>query len=182
MRRRNFLGVLGGAVAWPRVARAQQRLSVGYLAISRRSISSDIEAAFLRGLNEAGFNDGRNVTIDYRYAEGEPDRLPALAAELVARKVSVVAAMGGSASPRAAKAATGRLPIVFTTGDTDQVQAGLVDSLARPGGNVTGVSFLGGMLGAKRLEILRELVPNAVTIGVLVNPQNPSNQSDTQEL
>jgi putative ABC transport system substrate-binding protein len=182
MRRRAFIALAGAAAAWPVAASAQQRLSIGYLAIQRRTVSADLEAAFLRGLGEIGFGDGRNVTIDYRYAEGQPDRLSALAADLVARNVSVIAAMGGSASPLAAKAATARLPIIFTTGDADPVHAGLVASLARPGGNITGVSFLGGALGAKRLEILRELVPNAVTIGVLVNPQNRTNQSDTDEL
>ena len=100
-------------------AHAQQRPSVGYLALQRRSVSADVEAAFLRGLGEAGFSDGRNVTVEYRYAEGQPDRLADLAADLVARKVNIIAAMGGSAVPLAAKAATSRLPIVFTTGDAD---------------------------------------------------------------
>jgi putative ABC transport system substrate-binding protein len=182
VRRREFIALAGGAAAWPLVARAQQRPVVGYLAIAPRNASPHIDAGFFRGLAEAGFSDDRNVTIEYRSAEGQADRLPALAADLVARKVNVIAAMGGSASPLAAKAATASVPIVFTAGDADPVQAGLVASLARPGGNITGVSFLGGMLGAKRLEILRELVPNAATIGVLVNPRNRTNQSNTEEL
>jgi putative ABC transport system substrate-binding protein len=183
MKRREFISLLSAAVApWPHAARAQKRPTVGYLAIQRRAASAEVEAAFLRGLAETGFSDGRNVTMVFRYAEGQPDQLAALAADLVARNVSVIASMGGSASPLAAKAATSRLPIVFTTGDADPVHAGLVASLARPGGNVTGVSFLGGFLGTKRLEILRELVPAAATIGVLVNPHNRTNRSDTEEL
>lgn len=182
MRRRDFIAGLGGAATLPFAARAQQRPVVGYLAIAPRTASPRIDAGFFRGLAEAGFSDGRNVTVEYRSAEGRADRLSALAADLVARKVNVIAAMGGSASGLAAKAATASVPIVFTAGDADPVQAGLVASLARPGGNVTGVSFLGGMLGAKRLEILRELVPNAATIGVLLNPHNRTSQSDAAEL
>ena len=172
MRRRAFIAALGSAVTLPLTVNAQQIPSVGYLAIAPRARSPGVEAGFFQGLADAGFRDGRNVTIEHRSAEGRPDRLAALVADLVARKVNVIAAMGGSASPLAAKAAATNLPIVFTTGDADPVQIGLVESLARPGGKITGVSFLGGMLGAKRLEILREVVPQATTVGVLVNPEN----------
>ena len=168
--------------AWPLAAHAQQYPSIGYLMIAPRGSSPLVDGGFFRGLAEAGFSEGRNIKIEYRSADGQVDRLPALASDLVARNVKLIAAMGGSASPLAAKAATTTIPIVFTTGDVDPVQVGLVESLARPGRNVTGVSFLGGMLGAKRLEMLRELVPQATTSGVLINPQNRASRADAEEL
>jgi putative ABC transport system substrate-binding protein len=141
-----------------------------------------VEAAFRQGLGKAGFIDGRNVSIEYRYAEGQIGRLPALAEDLVRRRVAVIAAMGGSRSALAAKGATAIIPIVFTMGDADPVEIGVVASLARPGGNVTGISLLGGELGAKRLELLREIVPAAVTIGVLINPENRNVAAERKEL
>jgi putative ABC transport system substrate-binding protein len=169
MQRRDFLGVLGGAAAWPLTARAQQPAMpvVGFLTALSEAGNAQFVAAFNRGLNETGFVDGRNVKIEYRYSEGHYDRLPALAQELVRREVNVIATTGGSPSARAAHAATTTIPIVFTMGDIDPVQAGLVASLSRPGGNMTGLSLLGGALGAKRLEILHEIVPNADVIAVL---------------
>jgi putative ABC transport system substrate-binding protein len=130
-------------------------------------------AAFHKGLNETGYVEGSNVAVEYRWAELQYDRLPALATDLVGRHVSVIAATGGGASPLAAKAVTAAIPIVFVAGDLDPVNSGLVSSLNRPGGNVTGVMLRLSVLGAKRLALLRELVPNAVAIGVLVNPANP---------
>ena len=184
MIRRTFIAALGSAAAWPVVARAQQRIPViGYLTtVSSVAGAADLASAFRRGLAQAGFTDGRNVIIEYRHADGQTDRLPMLAGDLVSRRVDILAAMGGSASALAAKSATTNIPIIFTAGDADPVEAGLVSSLARPGGNVTGFSFLGGKLGAKRLEVLRELVPNAKVIGVLVNPKNRSTEIDRREL
>jgi putative tryptophan/tyrosine transport system substrate-binding protein len=170
MKRREFITLLGGAaVAWPLTARAQQPAMpvVGFLTALSEAGNAQFVAAFNRGLNETGFVDGRNVKIEYRYSEGHYDRLPALAQELVRREVNVIATTGGSPSARAAHAATTTIPIVFTMGDIDPVQAGLVASLSRPGGNMTGLSLLGGALGAKRLEILHEIVPNADVIAVL---------------
>jgi putative tryptophan/tyrosine transport system substrate-binding protein len=184
MRRREFIALLGGAAALPLAARAQQPAVpvVGYL---HTQSSRSLEAAtsgFRDGLREAGFAAGRNVALEYRFANGEIGKLPALAADLVGRNVSVIAAMGGSRSAMAAKAATSTIPIVFTMGDADPVSAGVVANLARPGGNITGVSLLGGLLGAKRLELLRELVPGATTIGVLINPENRSAADELREL
>jgi putative ABC transport system substrate-binding protein len=170
MKRREFITLLGGAaVAWPLTARAQQPAMpvVGFLTALSEAGNAQFVAAFNRGLNETGFVDGRNVKIEYRYSEGHYDRLPALAQELVRREVNVITTTGGSPSARAAHAATTTIPIVFTMGDIDPVQAGLVASLSRPGGNMTGLSLLGGALGAKRLEILHEIVPNADVIAVL---------------
>jgi putative ABC transport system substrate-binding protein len=172
MRRREFLGVLGGAAAaWPVVAHAQQTAMpvVGFLNSASSDGYADRVRAFRQGLNEAGYVEGRNVAIEYRWADGVNDRLPAMAAELIRRKVTVIAANGAAAV--AAKAATTTTPIVFTSGD-DPVRIGLVASLNRPGGNLTGVVSLDAELLPKRLELLHELLPSAALVAVLLNPAN----------
>jgi putative tryptophan/tyrosine transport system substrate-binding protein len=173
--RREFITLLGGgaAAAWPLAARAQQpRVPViGYLHSASPEPYSSMMAAFRHGLAEAGYVDGQNVTIDYRWAEGQFDRLPALAAELVAHRSAVLVAGGGDVSAVAAKAATTTVPIVFTIG-ADPVGSGLVSNLSRPSGNLTGVTFFTITLGPKRLELLRELLPKAGKIAMLVNPKS----------
>jgi ABC-type uncharacterized transport system substrate-binding protein len=170
MRRREFLGVLGGAAAWPMAARAQQPLPViGFLSGVSREPFEGMLAGFRRGLDEGAFAEGHNVMIEYRWAEGHYDRLPTLAAELIRRPVTVLVAVGGEPAVRAAKAATGTIPIVANF-STDPVSSGLVASLNRPGGNITGMSFFTAELEPKRLSLLRLLVPQATTLGVLLNP------------
>jgi putative tryptophan/tyrosine transport system substrate-binding protein len=182
MRRRDFITLLSGvAVAWPNVARAQQPAMpvIGFLSSVPFETRRDHRfIAFYRGLNEAGYVEGQNVAIEFRSADNQLDRLPDLAADLVTRRVSIIVAIGGDISARAAKAATTTIPVVFVTG-FDPVATGFVASLNRPGGNLTGVSFLVVLTVAKRLELLRELVPTATTIGMLVNPNNPNTKSVT---
>jgi putative tryptophan/tyrosine transport system substrate-binding protein len=185
MKRREFITLLGGAAAWPIAARAQQPAMpvVGFLTSLGRNDRPNLAVAFRRGLGEAGYVESRNVAVEYRFAENQQDRLPALAADLIARKVAVIAATGGGNSILAAQAATTTIPIVFTFGG-DPVRAGFVASLNRPGGNVTGVSFFGTMLSGKGLGLLQEIVPNAALVALLVNPQLPESArtiSDTQE-
>ena len=162
MRRREFLGVLGGVVA---------ALVIGLLGGTSLDGFTERMRGFHQGLKEAGFTDGENVAIDFRWAENKLDRLPALADELVRRQVAVIVAVGGTVPAIAAKAATANIPIVFAIGE-DPVKLGLVASLARPGGNMTGINFFIGELAAKRLELLRELVPTISRVAVLINPVN----------
>ncbi len=180
MRRREFIAGLGGAAAWPMVARAQRDIvsAVGVLNGQSPKTYRQLATQITDGLSEAGFVEGKNVSIEYRWAEGIYDRLPSLAADLVNRQVAVIVAGGapGSRAVVAAQAATRTIPIVFTSGD-DPVASGLVPQLNRPGGNTTGVTFFAAELGQKRLELLLQLVPSAVTVALLVNPENSHYQS-----
>jgi putative ABC transport system substrate-binding protein len=181
MRRREFLGVLGGATAWPFAARAQQAALpvVGFIRSASLADATHLVTAFRQGLKEAGFVEGQNVAIEYRYADNQIDRLPVLVAELIRRPVAVI--VGNNIAAPAAKAATSTIPIVFVSGG-DPVIDGHVASLNRPDGNVTGVVFISGVLGPKRLELLRQLVPKATTIGLLVNPINPNTEAERRDV
>jgi ABC-type uncharacterized transport system substrate-binding protein len=182
MRRRDLITLLGGAAAaWPVVARAQQTLPVvAVLLPGTPAAEMHLLDAFKRGLAQAGYVEGQTVVSEYRWAAGRFDRLPALAADLVRRNVSVIVTLAGTISALAAKAATTSIPILFVTGG-DPVKAGLIASLNRPGGNVTGINLLAGLLDGKRVELLHEVVPNVLEFAMLRNPNNPNSDPETGE-
>jgi putative ABC transport system substrate-binding protein len=184
MKRREFISILGGAAAasaWPLRLTAQQQPMpvVGFLHGASAGPFAHVVQALRQGLGEAGYSEGRNVTLEYRWAEGHYDRLPAFAADLVRRQVAVIFATGGVPAIQAAKAATTTIPIVFVFG-SDPVESGIVPSLNRPGGNITGISFISSALGPKRLELLREIAPGSALIGVLVNSKNATSVSERE--
>jgi len=180
MRRRELLGILGGAVAWPLSLHAQASAMpvVGYLSANSSSGDAGPVAAFIKGLGEVGYEDGKTVKIEYRWADGQYERLPSMASDLVRGQVAVISAMGTPAV-RTAKAATTTIPVVFST-IADPVQIGFVASLNRPGGNLTGVTLLAVEVGPKLLEILRAVVPSATTMALLVNPTNPNAETQSR--
>jgi putative ABC transport system substrate-binding protein len=184
MKRRNFIATLGAAATWPVAARAQQPAMplIGFLHGGSQREWAHLVQAFRQGLSQAGFVEGRNIAdIEFRWAEGQFDRLPGMAADLVNRKPALIATDGGTVTAQAAKRATSTIPIIFSLGG-DPVKSGLVASLNRPGGNLTGVSGLINALGGKRLELLRELAPSTSLIGILVNPKNPIAQDDLRDV
>jgi putative ABC transport system substrate-binding protein len=184
MRRRDFIKVIvGSTAAWPLVARGQQPAMpvIGFLNVASADSFRLYLNVFLAGLSETGYVEGRNVLIEYRWAEGQYGRLPALAAELVGRQVTVIAALGGNAPAQAAKAATSKIPIVFISGG-DPISGGLVASFNRPGGNVTGVSWIATALVPKRLELLRRMARNSAVVGALLNPGYPDHDLQLREL
>src|SRR5499426_1897464 len=182
MRRREFITWLGGVAAWPLAARAQQSTmpAVGFVYPGAPELSAGVVAAFRKGLNETGFVEGRNVTVEFRFAYNDNARLPELVGDLVQRRVAVIATPASTPAALAAKAGTATIPIVFGIGP-DPVEIGLVASLNRPGGNITGVSSMNAELGAKRLGLLHELLPTAVRFAVLVNPNNRNAEALTRD-
>jgi len=182
MIRREFTTLLGGAAVWPLAARAQQSMPViGFMSARSPEDSVHLLEAFRRGLKEGGFVEGQNVVIEFRWARGEYDRLPEMAADLVSRRVSVLTAVGGDPSPRAAKRATSTIPIVFGIGG-DPVRDGLVESFNRPGGNVTGVTLMTNLMESKRFGLLRDLVPDAQLVGALLNPSFAPSARQSQQI
>jgi putative tryptophan/tyrosine transport system substrate-binding protein len=183
LKRREFIVLLGGAAAWPFAARGQQPVMpvIGFMSARSADDREQLAAAFRRGLNEYGLVEGQNVSIEYRWAEFDFERLPGFAADLVRRKVDVIATISGTPTVLAAKSATGTIPIVFVLG-SDPIASGVVNSLSRPSDNLTGVTIFGAMLGRKRLGLLRELAPNATLIGVLVDPDNPVSVADAASM
>jgi putative ABC transport system substrate-binding protein len=183
IRRRELIATIGGAAAWPLAARAQQPAMpvIGFLCTGLPSEYEDALVAFQQGLSDAGYVEHRNIGIEYRWAEDRYDRLPPLAADLVRRRVVVIATAGGGIAAMAARTATATIPVVFTIG-SDPIRAGLVASINRPGGNVTGVTMIGGDLFPKRLELLRELIPKAAGIAVPVNPGDPFARPETHDM
>ena len=183
MRRRDFIGIMAGtALVWPRTARAQTAAMpvVGFLHYASPNTLAHLAEAVRRGLREAGYVEGQNVTIEYRWAEGHYNRLPALAADLVRRQVTVITA-GGNVAAQAAKRATANIPIVFTSG-ADPIASDLVTSLSRPGANLTGVSLLAAEMATKRLELMRELLPHARAVAMIINPAYPGAESEMAEV
>jgi putative ABC transport system substrate-binding protein len=179
-RRRDFIAALGGVVVWPVVASAQLPV-VGFFSANPAAPTAHYTAAFRAGLADAGFTEGKNVLVEYRWAEGHLERLPKLALDLIRRRVAVIFTAGGDVTALVAKGATSTIPIVFTSG-YDPVKVGLVASLNHPGGNVTGTTLIAGQLGAKRIELLHELVPQIADIAVVVNPNNPNSEPDSVDV
>ena len=177
IRRREFISLAGGAVAWPLAARAQQPSMpvIGFMGIDTPDVYADRLGAFRQGLKETGFVEGQNVAVEYRWAQGQYDRFPELAAEFVRRQVAVIAATGGEPSPQSAKAATQSIPIVFTA-NGDPISEGLVTNLRQPGGNVTGITIFGPAAVTKRVQLMHQLIPQATTIAYLMNPNHPSGE------
>ena len=184
MRRREFIALIGGAAACPLLARAQQQSIpvIGFVSSRSAAESAYLVGAFLQGLAESGFVAGSNASVEYRWAEGQYDRLPALAEDLVRARVSVIVSAGGLVTALAAKATTSTTPVVFISAGADPIKSGLVASLSRPGGNLTGVNMLSVALEAKRMELLHELFPAAALVAVLVNPNTPDLETQTREL
>jgi putative ABC transport system substrate-binding protein len=183
MQRREFIRIVGAAAAWPLAARAQQSVTpvIGFLSTRSAEDSAPLVRAFGKGLEEAGFSDGKNVSVEYRFADGKLDRLSGLAADLVRRPVAVLVSSGGSNSAVAAKAATSAIPIVFVIGG-DPVRLGLAASLSHPGGNATGMTIISADLAPKRLGLLRELLPNARVFAALTNPNTPEGRGQSSDM
>jgi ABC-type uncharacterized transport system substrate-binding protein len=182
LKRREFISLIGGAAGWPLAAYAQQRPVIGFMSARSPDESARLVEAFRRGLkDEGGYVEGQNVAIEFRWADGDYTRLPGLAADLMSRRVAVIAALGGDGSSQAAKQATGAMPIVFATGG-DPVSDGLVASFNRPGGNATGVTTSTALMEPKRLGLLRELAPRVALVGALVNPNFPTAARQARDL